>query len=82
MDLIYSQLGKLYDSIPIAGRPAHNLAIPLKGTHVDCVIGSISQIDQLTHQMGQVSVQNSQPTASQENQQPANPTQTSEILTI
>ena len=32
--------------------------------------------------MGQVSIQTYQPTADQENQQPPNPTQTSEILMV
>ena len=50
--------------------------MPLKGPHVDGVIGSVSQIYRLTQQMGQVSVQTSQLIASQENHQPANPTQT------
>ena len=81
IDLIYSQLGTLYDLIPLAARPTSNPEGPSKGPHVDGVIGSIIQIDRLTQQMGKVSVQTSQPTAGQENQQPTNPTQTSKILT-
>ena len=46
------------------------------------MIGYVSQIDRLTQQMGQVLVKTFQPTAGQENQQPANPTQTSKILTV
>ena len=82
MDLIYSQLSTLYDLIPLVVRPASDLARLSKGTHVDGVIGSIRKIDRLTQQMRQVSVQNSQPTTGQENQQPTNPAQTSEILTV
>ena len=59
MDLIYSQSCTLYDLIPLVARPTSNPARPLKGNHVDGVIGSVSQIDRLTQQMGQVSVQTS-----------------------
>ena len=82
MDLIYSQSGTLYDLIPLAAIPTSVLERPSKGPHADGMIGSIRQIDQLTQQMGQASVQNSQPIAVQENQQPANPTQTLEILIV
>ena len=68
MDLIYSQLGTLYDSIPLVARHASNPFRLLKGHHVDGVIGSVSQIDRLTQQMGQVSIQNSQTIVGQENQ--------------
>ena len=56
MDLTYSQLGTLYDLIPHSVRPTSNPAKTTKGPHVDDVISSISQIDRLTQQMGQVSV--------------------------
>ena len=52
MGLIYSQLSTLYDLIPLAARPAFDPASPLRGPHVDGVIGSIIQIDQVTQQMG------------------------------
>ena len=62
MDLIYSQSSTLYYLIPLVVRPSLDLAMLLKGTHADGVIGSVSQIDRLTQQMGQVLVQTSQPT--------------------
>ena len=48
MDLIYSQLGTLYYLIPHTVRPASNPSKQPKGPHVDGVLGSITQIDQLT----------------------------------
>ena len=82
MDLIYSQSSTLYDLIPLVARPASDPTIPSKGPHADGVIGFVIQIDQCIQQMGQVPVQTSQTVVGQENQYPANPTQTSKILTV
>ena len=67
MYLIYSQLGTLHYLIARAARLASGPAGTLKGPHVDGVIGYVSQIDQLTQQMGQVYGQNSQTTTGHAN---------------
>ena len=63
-------------------RSSSDPARPMKGPHADGVIGFFVQNYPLTQQLGQVSVQNYQPTTIQENQQSANPMQTLEILTV
>ena len=82
MDWIYSQSDTLYDLIPHIVKLASDLDKTPKGPHVDGVIGSINQIDELSQLLGHVFVQTSQPTTGQENQQPTNPAQTLEILTV
>ena len=52
MDLIYSQVGTLYDLIPLIERPASDPKMLSKGPHVDGVIGFVCQIDRLTQKMG------------------------------
>ena len=41
LDLIYSQSGILYEIIPEAPRPIHNVEKPKPGPHVDGVAGSV-----------------------------------------
>ena len=57
-------------------------AKPPHGPYSNGMSGSIKNLDQITQQMGQISVQTSEPIVGQEMQQHAKPSPTSEILTI
>jgi hypothetical protein len=79
LDLIYSQLGTLYDIIPHAPRPLTDPKNPNPGPHVDGVVGFVSHasVNQLADQMGHMSIL-SHPSATSSNAQTTMvPTQTS-----
>jgi hypothetical protein len=81
LDLIYSQLGTLYDIIPNSPRSLKDPRKPNPGPHVDGVVGFVSHasINQLVDQMGQMSIK-SHPSASGTSAQTVVvPTQTSEV---
>ena len=42
LDLIYSQSGILYEIIPEALKPMHNIEKPKLGPHADGVVGSMN----------------------------------------
>ena len=54
LDLIYSQLGTLYDIIPQAPRPSNDKHQTAPRPHADDVIGSISttSVSQVVEQLG------------------------------
>ena len=54
LDLIYSQLGTLYDIIPQAPRPLNDKPQTTRGPHADGVIGSVSTtfVSQVVEQLG------------------------------
>lgn len=52
LDLIYSQLGMLYEVIPNAPRPFIDLPKHTVGPHFDCVIGSV--FDSMSQLVAQV----------------------------
>ena len=61
LDLIYSQSGILYEIIPEASRPMHNVEKPKPGPHVDGVVGSVNSttIESLAKQLHQLSFKHS-----------------------
>ena len=63
LNLIYSQSRILYEIIPEAPRPAHDVEKPKPGPHADGVVGSVNSptVESLSKQIHQLSVK--QPTA-------------------
>ena len=61
LDLIYSQSGILYEIIPEALRPTHDVEKPRLGPHVDVVVGSVKSptVESLAKQIHKLSVKNS-----------------------
>ena len=61
LHLIYSQSGILYEIIPEAPRPTHNIEKPKPGPHADGVVGSVNSptIESLAKQLHQLSVKHS-----------------------
>ena len=62
--------------------PVFDPAKPPHGPYSNGMSGSVNNLKQITQQMGQISVQTSEPIVGQEMQQHAKPSPTSEILTI
>ena len=58
LDLIYSQYGILYEIIPEAPRPTHDVEKPKPGHHADGVVGSVNSptIEYLAKQIHHLSV--------------------------
>ena len=58
LDLIYSQLGTMYDIIPNAPRPSNDQPQTTPGPHADGVIGSVSAtlVSQVAGQLGQLAL--------------------------
>ena len=58
LDLIYSQLGTLYDIIPQTPRTSNNKPRTTPGAHVDGVIGFVSTtfVSQVSRQLGQLAI--------------------------
>ena len=61
LDLIYSQFGILYEIIPDAPRPTHNVEKPKLGPHADGVVGSVKSptVESLAKQLHELSVKHS-----------------------
>ena len=61
LDLIYSQFGILYEIIPDAPRPRHNVEKPNPGPHADGVVGSVKSptIESLAKQLHELFVKHS-----------------------
>ena len=61
LDLIYSQSGILYEIIPEAPRPTHDVENPKPRPHGDGVDGSVNSptVESLTKQLHQLSVKKS-----------------------
>ena len=61
LDLIYSQSGILYEIIPEAPRPTHDVEKPKPGPHADGVVGSVNSptVESLAKQLHQLSVKHS-----------------------
>jgi hypothetical protein len=84
LDLIYSQLGTLYDIIPHAPRSSTDPKKPNPGPHVDGVVGSVSHasVNQLADHMGHMSI-SSHPSATSSSAQTSTvPTQTSKVNSV
>ena len=61
LDLIYSQSGILYEIIPEASRPMHNVEKPKPRPHADGVVGSVNSptVESLTKLIHQLSIKKS-----------------------
>ena len=61
LDLIYSQFGILYEIIPNAPRPTHNVEKPNPGPHVDGVVGSVKSptVESLAKKLHELSIKHS-----------------------
>jgi hypothetical protein len=67
LDLIYSQSGTLYDTIPEASRPSNDKSRSTLGPHANGVIGFVSSsvVNQVSRKLGQIAnTDNPTPTAS------------------
>ena len=74
MDLIYSQSGILYEIIPEAPRPTHNVVKPKPGPHADGVVGSVNSptVESLAKQIHQLSIKHSMVEVSKASPSPQN----------
>ena len=61
LDLIYSQSRILYEIIPDAPRPMHNVEKPKPGPHADGVVGSVKSptVEYLAKQLHELSIKHS-----------------------
>ena len=74
LDLIYSQSRILYEIIPNAPRPTHNVEKPKPGPHVDGVVGSVKYptVESLAKQIHDFSIKHSMIEATKDAPSPQN----------